>query len=96
MYSFWAAPLGPRIHVPRAEAIHEQRQSAHKHFEWMSRGTSALIWAKDFLGKKSQRGRFHGTQFIQAAAEIVAQGFLLQADADALVAQAQASNVLNP
>ena len=31
-----------------------------------------------------------------AAASIVAQGFLLQADADALVAAAAASNVLNP
>jgi hypothetical protein len=31
-----------------------------------------------------------------AAANAVAQGFLLQADADALIAQAQASNVLNP
>jgi hypothetical protein len=31
-----------------------------------------------------------------AAANAVAQGFLLQADADALVAQAAASNVLNP
>ena len=32
----------------------------------------------------------------KAAANAVAQGFLLQADADALIAQAQASNVLNP
>jgi hypothetical protein len=32
----------------------------------------------------------------KAAAEIVAQGFLLQADADALIAAAEASNVLNP
>jgi len=31
-----------------------------------------------------------------AAARIVAQGFLLQADADALIAAAEASNVLNP
>ena len=31
-----------------------------------------------------------------AAAKAVAQGFLLEADADALVAQANASNVLNP
>ena len=31
-----------------------------------------------------------------AAANAVAQGFLLQADADALIAQADASNVLNP
>src|SRR5882724_4594202 len=31
-----------------------------------------------------------------AAARIVAQGFLLQADADALIAAAKASNVLNP
>jgi hypothetical protein len=31
-----------------------------------------------------------------AAANAVAQGFLLQADADALIAAAQASNVLNP
>ncbi len=31
-----------------------------------------------------------------AAANAVAQGFLLQADADALIAQAEASNVLNP
>jgi hypothetical protein len=31
-----------------------------------------------------------------AAARTVAQGFLLQADADALVAAAAASNVLNP
>lgn len=31
-----------------------------------------------------------------AAADAVAQGFLLQADADALIAAAQASNVLNP
>lgn len=32
----------------------------------------------------------------KAAANAVAQGFLLQADADALIAQAEASNVLNP
>jgi len=32
----------------------------------------------------------------KAAAEIVAQGFLLQADADALIAAAEASNVLKP
>lgn len=32
----------------------------------------------------------------KAAANAVAQGFLLQADADALIAQAAASNVLNP
>ena len=32
----------------------------------------------------------------KAAAKIVAQGFLLQADADALIAAAEASNVLNP
>jgi hypothetical protein len=32
----------------------------------------------------------------KAAAEIVAQGYLLQADADALIAAAEASNVLNP
>jgi hypothetical protein len=32
----------------------------------------------------------------KAAASIVAQGFLLQADADALIAAAEASNVLNP
>jgi hypothetical protein len=31
-----------------------------------------------------------------AAAKAMAQGFLLQADADALVAQAAASNVLRP
>ena len=31
-----------------------------------------------------------------AAAKAVAQGFLLQPDADALIAQAAASNVLNP
>ena len=31
-----------------------------------------------------------------AAANAVSQGFLLQADANALIAQAQASNVLNP
>jgi hypothetical protein len=31
-----------------------------------------------------------------AAAEAVAQGFLLQSDADALIAQADASNVLKP
>ena len=31
-----------------------------------------------------------------AAANAVAQGFLLQQDADALIAQAAASNVLNP
>ena len=32
----------------------------------------------------------------KAAANAVAQGFLLQADADALIAEAEASNVLNP
>jgi hypothetical protein len=32
----------------------------------------------------------------KAAAEVVATGFLLQADANRLIAQAEASNVLNP
>jgi len=32
----------------------------------------------------------------KVAANAVAQGFLLQADADALIAQADASNVLRP